>query len=137
MRMRNIAIMLLLTAGTAAAQGNSARPTVTVLVSGMNVSAEDSSGALAALRRGLEVDSLTYFVDPAPAQRPPERGAKWVVAALLRRTGDAVVLTTFTFDAKTSTITVQASTTSAAQAMGDSATAVGRRIARELAAKQP
>ena len=136
MRIRNIAVVLLVTAGTAATQANSARPSVTVLVTGMNVSAEDSSGALAALRRGLEADSLTYFVDPAPAQRPPERSARWVVAALLRRTGDVVVLTTRTFDAKTSAITVKASTTSAPPAMGDSASAVGRRIARALAARQ-
>lgn len=137
MRLCDVAIMLLIPATTMSAQGGPARPTVAVRVSAASASAADSGGALAALRRGLQTDSLVEFVDGPPPAMPPNRGAQFIVAALIRRTGDLVALNTSTFNVGTSAIAVSMSTTATAGTLGDSAAAVGRRIARVLAANRP
>jgi hypothetical protein len=118
-------------------QGAPSRTTVAVQVSVSDVSAADSSSAVAALERGLRADSLVEFLHRPPALMPVGRGAQFIVAALVRRVGDAVKLDTRTFNVETSAITVRMSTTSTAATLGDSATAVGRRIALALSAKRP
>jgi hypothetical protein len=135
MTMRVLALALLLPVGTIAGQRASARLTVGLSVSATDVAAGDSSIAAAALARGLRADSLVELVERPTQPEPSVRGAQFMVAVSVNRVGDNVRLNARAFNVETSAIAVRMFVSASTATLGDSATAVGRRIAQALAAK--
>lgn len=133
-------------AGSAAATAHGSRGggppqarRVVVAISVSSVTANvDTAAASAALARGLQADSLVdLVVRPAPPGRPI-RSTRFLVSLMASSVTDPVVrLDVRTFDVATSSVVIRDSVWTFVPAAQDSLMAIGRRLARQLAARAP
>ena len=136
---KSLAFLFAIVATPAAvfAQSGAVRPTVAVVITAANVPPGDSVLVVNSVRRGLEADSVVEFLErpPRPGQAP--RPATHIVTAIVRPVGERLVVNTRTFNVLNSQIVARENASTAAASLADSLTAIGRRIARAVAADKP
>lgn len=118
-------------------QNSAARPTIAILVTATDVKPGDSAAVSNALRRGLQIDSVVELLERPPTPGQPLRGANYFVTTLVRPAGDTLAVHLRVFNVLTSRIVASETASSAAGNLTDSLTAIGRRIARTVAAGKP
>lgn len=119
------------------AQGQPRRPVVGVAVTS-TTAAMDTAVAAAALIRGLLSDSAVEVVGRIREPGRPIRATRFLVSLLASPVTEPVVrLDVRTFDVARSAIVIRDSVWALVPAAPDSLAAMGRRLARQLAAQAP